>query len=104
MKIPLQTDILEYAIMGLLRRAPDERAPKAAFDASHTVLDLRYKIPMGQRKTYLEYASRIRAWLDHFDVQLSGTRVEVGAPLPKGRHAEVLQIKISVSPLHAGHL
>ncbi len=104
MKIPLQTDILEYAIIGLLRRLPDERVSKAAFDTSHTVLDLRYKIPMGKRKEYYEHAAKIRSWLDWFDVQLSGTRIEIGNPLPKGRNSDVLQIKVSVPAMHELHV
>jgi hypothetical protein len=98
-KIPFQIDLFEYAVIGLMRRPPDESATKRPFEAVHTVLDIRYKIPMGKRDIYRQYATQIRKWLDHFDILLSGTRVDVGIPDLKGKYGDVLQIKVSI-PAH----
>jgi hypothetical protein len=96
--------MIEYAIVGLIGRTPDERISKVAFETTLTVIDLRYKIPMGQKERYRGYAVQIRQWLDWFDIQLSGTRVDLGMPYPKGRHGDVLQIKVSLPPIHAVHV
>lgn len=100
MRIAFQQDFFERALLGLLKREPDERICSRACEVSQTVMDYRYKPRMGERKKFPEYARVIRVWLDTYDVLLSGTRSEFGKPDPLGRNTEVLQIKVTLPIMH----